>query len=613
MEKKVIKLALLLGYECNNRCLFCYDGTGYKRGRVLPISTEEAKEKIKIGFEAGCNFLDILGGEPTIRKDLIDLINYAKRLGYEQIAITTNGQMLSYYDYAKKLVEAGLNHIIFSIHSNNPEIHDFLTSNKGSWERAINGLKNIMKLKDEGYEIYVGNNTVITKYNYDHMDKILEFLANLGINGQDFIFPHPRGRAYVYFDEIVPSLSEIFPYIRKTIGKYKKIKEKYKNIKHFAFRYVPLCYLYPDIGLSSEYKAIKLNFFEKHVGPEFEDWNVEEGRKLVGKRKSEACNLCILNQVCEGIWLEYAEERGLGELYPIYDEKELFRKIIEKKLPFVELIQILYKIKKYWLFGLNECIDDIVHNIAVKTGGFFVKKEDSRRNKKIYAFGYNINKINKLLDHHLRENQSIKDHIEIGKLLGYPQCCIKAHEKYLINRTKEGNDEYYMVFDILSNSKKNYWYLNFLYNFQTRISHQDEFKLYKIYMELNKKLINEINSLFLIPHIPHSFDCKKSLKIAYKTYKILLNLFPEFAKKLKEILSRPILYISKWEWYTLELENFEKKDDGSIKIKVRNIVEPYAPIKKMDLRNTEVIYREGKIFIDNQANRGILLIFEDIK
>lgn len=317
MQNEIIKISLLLGYECNNRCIFCYDGAGYKRGRILPLLTEEAKEKIRIGRERGGNFLDILGGEPTIRKDLIELISYAKSLGYEQIAITTNGQMLSYYEYAKKLVEAGLNHIIFSLHSNRPEIHDLLTSNKGSWERLVKGIKNVMKLKEEGYRIYVGNNTVITKYNYDHMPEILEFLAELGIEGQDFIFPHPRGRAYVNFDEVVPTLIEIKDYIDKTIEKYFEIREKYKNLKHFAFRYVPLCYLYPHIELSSEYKALAVNFFEKHIGPEFEDWNVEEGRKVYGKVKGEQCKECKLNDICEGIWKEYAEERGTSELIPI--------------------------------------------------------------------------------------------------------------------------------------------------------------------------------------------------------------------------------------------------------------------------------------------------------
>jgi len=319
--KITIKLAVLLGYECNNRCIFCYDGSGYKRGRILPITTEEAMKKIKEGREKGCNFLDILGGEPTIRRDLVELISYAKSLGYEQIAITTNGQMLSYYDYAKKLVEAGLNHIIFSIHSSRPEVHDFLTQDKGSWERAVKGLENINKLREEGYGIYVGNNTVITKYNYDHMDETLEFLVKHKINGQDFIFPHPKGRAYVYFDDIVPTLTEIKDYIRKTINKYEEIKGKYPYFKHFAFRYLPLCYLYPDIDLSSEYRAYRIGFFEKHVGPEFEDWNVELGRRTVGKVKGEQCKKCILNEYCEGIWREYAEERGTDELTPILDDK----------------------------------------------------------------------------------------------------------------------------------------------------------------------------------------------------------------------------------------------------------------------------------------------------
>jgi len=604
--KATVKLSLLLGYECNNRCIFCYDGAGYKRGRVLPITTEEAKKKIKEGREKGCNFLDILGGEPTIRRDLIELISYAKSLGYEQIAITTNGQMLSYYDYAKKLVEAGLNHIVFSIHSSRPEVHDFLTQNKGSWERAVKGLKNINKLREEGYEIYVGNNTVITKYNYDHMDETLEFLVEHKINGQDFIFPHPKGRAYVYFDNVVPTLTEIRDYVRKTISKYREIKNKYPYFRHFAFRYLPLCYLYPDIDLSSEYKAYKISFFEKHIGPEFEDWSVELSRKTIGKVKVEQCKRCILNEYCEGIWKEYVEERGTSELIPIYSEKDLFYEALERRLPLAEIIQLIYGLKKSWLFSINEEIADIVYNVVAKNN--YHLSISKWKNKDIIIVCEKEENCNKLRELFTKNKKSIEDLKEIGNLLGYPKCCVDFHGKWL--RIKDKFGEFYAMYEIYKNSREFYWQLNFFYNFQSRIEDlKEEYKMLNIYININKELDKLVHSLYLIPWIPHSFDCQYSLEIAKKTFEKIEENLPEVAEKIKEILSKPIIFIDRWEWYTFE-PDYIRREDGKIVVKIDRIIPPYSPIRNLSLEGKEVINVGDKIIVDNNYYRGFIVIFD---
>lgn len=313
------KLSLLLGYECNNNCIFCYDGAGYKRNRYPPITTEEAKRRLEQGREAGCDMVDFLGGEPTIRRDLLELIKYAKELGYEQISITTNGRMLSYYDYARKLVEAGLNSVIFSVHGCRKEIHDALTRTPGSFEQQMRGIENILRLREkEGYSIYLADNTVMTKINMEYLPQILEYLWNFEFDSITFLFPHPRGNADAYFYQVVPRLPELKPHVDKTTEKHRELVKKTgrKNVK-FTFRYLPLCYLYPDIDYSDEYFERKVGFEEKHVGPEFEDWNVELGREVYGKIKPPRCERCAIKDICEGVWIEYVERYGTEDLISI--------------------------------------------------------------------------------------------------------------------------------------------------------------------------------------------------------------------------------------------------------------------------------------------------------
>ncbi len=599
-----VKLSVLMGYECNNRCIFCYDGAGYKRGRVLPLTTKEIKDLLVRGRKNGCNMVDFLGGEPTIRKDLPELIAYAKELGYNEIAITTNGQMLSYKEYAKKLIDAGLNHLIVSIHSCKPEVHDFLTQNKGSWERAVKGVKNVREIKPD---IFLANNLVITKYNYDHMDETLRFLVeDLKINSIEFIYPHPKGRAYVYYDEVVPSLQEIQFFVRKTLEKARELKEKYPNIlKHFAFRYLPLCYIYPYLEFSSEYFAQKIDFQEKHVGPEFEDWNVELGRIMYGKVKGEQCKRCILKDVCEGLWKEHAEIRGTRELIPILNEDELLKEAITRKYPITEIIQVLYGLKRAWVYEVNEEGPIVIHNIGVRTGSYAIF--DWMFSKRIFAVG-DIHVVPELSREYSKTGKE-RDNIKIGKLLGYPQCCIEFHSKWLKLRNEKG--ELYANFEIFKNSKKYHWELNFFYNFQTRIKEEDEYEILREYISLNKDIEDVLSSLYLVSWIPHSFDCSESLKIAQNTFRILSEKLPDFAIKLKEILSRPVLFLDKWEWYTLDLEVI-KDENEYIKAKINRVVPPYAPYQRSDLSNKTVIaYKDRPIVeIDKEEMEGFLVVFQ---
>ena len=56
---------------------------------------------------------------------------------------------------------------------------------------------------------------------------------------------------------------------------------------------------------------------EEHVGPEFENLNVEEGRAKSGRVKGPQCKGCRYYTICEGIWKEYAVKRGTKELIPV--------------------------------------------------------------------------------------------------------------------------------------------------------------------------------------------------------------------------------------------------------------------------------------------------------
>jgi len=299
-----IKTSIIMGYECNNNCRFCYDG-GYKR-TLPPMTTDQVKKELREAASRGSSIVDFMGGEPTIRKDIIQLVRYAKKLGFKTISVTTNGKMFYYEEFVKKMVNAGLNSVIFSIHGHKAELHNYLTQSN-SYDYVVQGIKNLKKFP----KIYICTNTVIVKDNYKHLPQIAENNVRLGADGMEFIFIHPRGSALKDFDMIVPTLTEISGYLKPTV--YAGLK---KGISHTQIRYVPMCYMTFNLNQLSEFDARK-RMREQHVGPEFRDLDVEKNRVDNGRVKGPQCVACKYFNICEGIFKEYAEKRGFEELIPI--------------------------------------------------------------------------------------------------------------------------------------------------------------------------------------------------------------------------------------------------------------------------------------------------------
>ncbi len=299
------KIVIITGYTCNNNCRFCYDGN--KKRKIRDLSLDEIKKMLIDGRRKGFSYVDFIGGETTIRSDIFDMISFAKKIGYKIINVTTNGRMFYYKKFAKRIVESGLTGTIFSIHGNTPNLHDYQTRSKGSFKQLVEGLKNLQELG-----IYISANVTITKLNYKFLEQIAKFLIKEGIKSAEFIFVHPFGYAYNDFDVIVPTYSEVRPYLQKALD------IGIKNIAtHWVARYVPFCFMQGYEKYMSEVTEPHM----EHIGPDFSDTNVKEHRKENVREKLEKCKECKYDLICEGPWKEYTERRGWSEFIPIEGKK----------------------------------------------------------------------------------------------------------------------------------------------------------------------------------------------------------------------------------------------------------------------------------------------------
>jgi len=304
-RNKIKKTVIIVGYRCNNRCQFCNDANK----RQLPNKTTgQIKEEMIRARKKGTTYLELIGGETTIRPDILELVSFAKDLGFQTITMSTNGRMYSYLEFTKKMIEAGLTDVIFSIHGHQAKIHDHLTQSPDSFKELLKGLNNFKKI---GFK-NIGTNTTIVKYNYKYLPQIGRFIHQQGIRNAEFIFVDPNyGGAYDNFEKLVPRISQIAPYVKKCLDIGRKNK-----LPHWAVRYVPLCYFRDYLDQISELQEVA-TFHTEHLAPDFENFDVENSRQKIGRIKTKKCQDCQLFNLCEGIWKEYFKRYGDGEFRPI--------------------------------------------------------------------------------------------------------------------------------------------------------------------------------------------------------------------------------------------------------------------------------------------------------
>lgn len=304
-KEKIKKTVIITGYACNNFCRFCMN----THKRSMPQrSTGEILVEISKARRRGRNYLEIIGGEQTIRPDIARIIKHASGAGFRDIVMATNGRLFAYPDFARKVIKAGLTELIFSIHAHTPELFDKLTQVPGSFNQLKKGIANV---KGPG-GCKIGSNTAIVKQNYRFLPQIGRFIYELGIRNAEFIFVDPtRGGALDDFEGLVPRISDIAPYARKCLD-----IGRIGGARHWHIRYVPLCY-FPDhedqISEIDERKAVDT----EHIGPDFANFDITRARMEVGRIKPSKCKVCLKFDLCEGIWREYYRRYGDKELRPI--------------------------------------------------------------------------------------------------------------------------------------------------------------------------------------------------------------------------------------------------------------------------------------------------------
>ena len=162
------RMDLALTYRCNNNCFFCY--TGGPR-QVPELNTSDWKKIITKLWDNGIPQIVFTGGEPTLRTDLIELIESSKEF---ITGLVTNGRTLA--GLASDLDKVELDYVQVSWESHLPEIHDKMVCVDGAWRETRDGITAALKLG-----MSVITNTTLTKDNLESFPEMIKAGAGLGL------------------------------------------------------------------------------------------------------------------------------------------------------------------------------------------------------------------------------------------------------------------------------------------------------------------------------------------------------------------------------------------------------------------------------------------------
>ncbi|RLI78556.1 radical SAM/SPASM domain-containing protein [Archaeoglobales archaeon] len=140
--------------------------------------------------------LIVTGGDPLLRDDLFEIIEYATKNEF-RVAIAFSGTNLATKGRLRKLKDVGVSRIAISIDGSNAEVHDSFRGVKGTFDMSLRILHNANKIN-----LPTQINTTVTNHNIYDLPNIMTLGIENGVVLWDVFFVVPTGRARV---EMMPT------------------------------------------------------------------------------------------------------------------------------------------------------------------------------------------------------------------------------------------------------------------------------------------------------------------------------------------------------------------------------------------------------------------------
>lgn len=198
--------------RCDFRCVYCMEPDTQFVPRAQVLSLEELEAVGRAFVALGVRRLRITGGEPLVRRNVVDLLARLAALpGLDELLLTTNGSQLA--RLAPALRAAGLTRINISLDSLDPERFKRITRT-GELAPVLEGIEAAQR---EGFARLKINSVILKHRNHDEIIPLVEFASSRGMDISfieemplGVIGDHDRAEAYYSSDEILRDLTARF-------------------------------------------------------------------------------------------------------------------------------------------------------------------------------------------------------------------------------------------------------------------------------------------------------------------------------------------------------------------------------------------------------------------
>jgi MoaA/NifB/PqqE/SkfB family radical SAM enzyme len=279
-------LSIQLGGQCDSRCTFCF--------------TEWIRHEPKLTFQQATRALDeaagiptvkavvFTGGEPTIRYDLVELAGYAHTLRFQSIGLQTNGHRIADPVYLERIVTAGIDKVLLSLHGARASTHDRITDHPGSFELAYRALIALGRRTEVVTEV----NFVVCPQNRHEARELVVLVHDAAPAASiRYSFPIVEGAAYDNIEATLPTLESYIETVAEAV------RLAHSHDFRVSTANVPPC-ISAAVGLPSNY-VLSQRRTMLGVSP-FVSSSARRGELSA---KVAACEACVFAQDCGGLQL----------------------------------------------------------------------------------------------------------------------------------------------------------------------------------------------------------------------------------------------------------------------------------------------------------------------
>ncbi len=297
-------LDVFLNYACQAKCPFCFNPPLTPELNAWKLPTERLAAELLEGRKKGLRGVTFSGGEVTLLSELPLMLRLARKAGFSERGVVSNGIRLADEGYARELAASGLTFCCLSVHAAGPELHDELVAVPGAFAKVLRALEHLAAL-----ELPVVLNFVLTRRNVAEVPAFIERFAGLpGVVEFQLYFPHYEGLMTLHADALKLSLDESVPFLEEAFGRARALGAERKV---WVYN-MPPCSLPAFSGRlrNWEREPASLLIDPKGLAAGF----VSERRD---RYKNAACARCSLDARCLGFEKGYVERYGDGALRPV--------------------------------------------------------------------------------------------------------------------------------------------------------------------------------------------------------------------------------------------------------------------------------------------------------